>query len=269
MRRVITFAVRAAAMVALAATGFSILESHDSPDGCGGVGLLGEPFDRVKPPALPPGWVGTNAIDPDGIFWVTSNSGNPSPPADSLPNGAFINDPSAISDKRLDSPPIFESQGTGCAQVTFQNNFDFQDGLDGGVLEVSFDSGATFEDVLTAGNFTTGGYNGTISNCCSNPLAGRQAWTGNSGGFITTTVEVGTPVGPYLVLRWRMGSDIGGSGQGWRIDTVLVEQPDKPTPPPETPTPTPTITPTPTLTPRPAPSSKSRPTPHPRPTPPR
>jgi hypothetical protein len=206
-----------------------------------GVALLIEEFDGVTPPTLPPGWVATNAIDPDGIFWVTSNSGDPSPPADSPPNAAFVNDPSAISDKRLDTPLIFESQGTACAQVTFRNNFSLQDGLDGGVLEVSFDNGATFSDVVAVGGtFETGGYNGTISGCCGNPLAGRQAWTGNSGGFITTTVDVPIQLTPSLVLRWRMGSDISGSGQGWRIDTVSVSQLHKATPPPLTPTPTPT-----------------------------
>jgi hypothetical protein len=62
-------------------------------------------------------------------------------------------------------------------------------GFDGGVLEISFDDGLTFQDIVAAGGtFVRGGYNGTISTCCGNPLAGRQAWTGNSGGFIDTTV---------------------------------------------------------------------------------
>jgi hypothetical protein len=66
----------AAAVVALGATASSLVDSQDSPNGCGGIGLLEENFDGVTPP---PGWVVTNAIDPDGIFWVTSNSGDPSP----------------------------------------------------------------------------------------------------------------------------------------------------------------------------------------------
>ena len=58
-----------------------------------------------------------------------------------------------------------------------------------GVLEVSYDGGLTFQDVLAAGGtFYLGGYNGTINSCCCNPIAGRQAWTGNSAGFIDTTV---------------------------------------------------------------------------------
>src|SRR5215475_12986355 len=42
-------------------------------------------FDDVTPPALPFDWSSTT--------WVTSNSGLPNPPADSLPNAAFVDDP--------------------------------------------------------------------------------------------------------------------------------------------------------------------------------
>ena len=63
-----------------------------------------ENFDGVTPPALPAGWTATNAVDPDMILWQSSNSGLPAPPADSLPNAAWVNDPAVVSDKRLDSP---------------------------------------------------------------------------------------------------------------------------------------------------------------------
>jgi hypothetical protein len=157
---------------------------------------------------------------------VTSNSGVPTPPADTLPNAAFVDDPATISDKQLLSPNIALICDAGAVQVFFRNNFNFQDGFDGGVLEVSYDGGLTFEDVLAAGGtFLLGGYNGTINSCCGNPLAGRQAWTGNSGGFIDTTV-VSLPGGciVQLVLRWRMGSDSSVSGEGWRIDNVAITQ---------------------------------------------
>jgi hypothetical protein len=66
--------------------------------------FLFETFDQVTPPVLPPGWTAINAIDPDGILWQTSDSGDPTPPADSLPNAAWVNDPDMISDKYLYSP---------------------------------------------------------------------------------------------------------------------------------------------------------------------
>jgi hypothetical protein len=79
-----------------------VLNSQPSA-GC----ILLENFDNVTPPVLPQGWTAINAINPDGILWQTSNSGNPTPPALSLPNAAWVNDPDAISDKYLYSPSDF------------------------------------------------------------------------------------------------------------------------------------------------------------------
>lgn len=201
---------------------------------CDPILILAESFDGVTPPALPTGWSSTT--------WVTSTSGVPTPPVDTLPNAAYVDDPAAISDKQLLSPIIPFIADAGPPQLTFRNNFNLQDGFDGGVLEISFDGGLTFQDIIAAGGtFAGGGYNGTISSCCGNPLAGRQAWTGNSGGFITTTVNL--PRGAFM-LRWRMGSDSSVSGEGWRIDSFAVTQ---------------------CYTPR---GGRGRPTPHPRPGPP-
>ena len=200
--------------------------------------VLYQDFDGVTPPALPPGWTAANAINPDGVLWQTSNSGLPSPPADTLPNAAWTNDPATVSDKRLTSPPVTIPflQNAG---LMFRHNYAFEDGFDGGVLEISIDGGA-FQDA--AAFIGQGGYNGTISTCCGNPLAGRPAWTGSSGGFITT--QLGLPSNHTIALRWRTGSDNGGSGQGWRIDT-LQGFCEGPTP---TSTPTVTVSATPTAT---------------------
>jgi len=177
--------------------------------------FLLEFFDGVTPPALPSGWSSTT--------WVTSNSGVPMPPADTLPNAVFVDDPATVSDKQLLSPNITSICDAGAVQVFFRNNFNLQDGFDGGVLEVSFDDGQTFQDVLAAGGtFVVGGYNGTINSCCGNPLAGRQAWTGNSGGFIDSMVSL--PGCSQLILRWRMGTDSSVAGEGWRVDDVGITQ---------------------------------------------
>ena len=63
------------------------------PPGSQLITILDESFDNVTPPALPPGWTATNGINPDGILWQTSNSGVPTPPADTPPNAAWVNDP--------------------------------------------------------------------------------------------------------------------------------------------------------------------------------
>ena len=161
-------------------------------------------------------------------------------------------------------------------------------GFDGGVLELSTDGGNTFQDILAAGgNFVIGGYNRIISTDRGSPIAGRQAWSGNSAGFITTVVNL-----PAFqtdgTLRWRMATDTSGSDEGWRVDTVryhLVPRngaavytdanPDATATATVTPTATATATTTATVTPtatatftpRPTPLPRSRPSPAPRPSP--
>jgi hypothetical protein len=105
--------------------------------------LFTESFDDVTPPALPSGWSSTT--------WATSNSGVPTPPADTPPNAAFVDDPATISDKQLLSPNITIPCDGGEVRLSFRNNFNLQDGFDGGVLEVSFDDGLTFQDIVAAG----------------------------------------------------------------------------------------------------------------------
>jgi hypothetical protein len=189
----------------------------------------GENFDNVTPPALPQDWLATNALGPPPL-WVTSNGGLPGPPADTLPNAAFIDDPAVVSDKRLDSMFLSFFEGC-CAQVTFRHNFNLeasdQDpnlGFDGGVLELSTDGGNTFQDILAAGgDFVSGGYNRTISTDRGSPIGGHPAWSGNSNGFLTTVVNVPAILTfPGIRLRWRVASDNTGSGEGWRVDTFTV-----------------------------------------------
>jgi hypothetical protein len=83
---------------------------------------------------------------------VTSDSGDPSPPADSPPNAAFVNDPDAISDKYLYSPPITIGP-VESAFLEFRRNYNLEASdidpnlaFDGGVLEVSVDGGP-FQDL--------------------------------------------------------------------------------------------------------------------------
>ena len=139
-----------------------------------------------------------------------------------------MNNPNVVSDKRFDSPPI--TMTSGPAQLTFRQNRNLEDSFDGGVLEISI-GGAVFQDIVAAGgSFVTGGYNAAVNSSFSNPLAGRQAWSGNSNGFVTTTVNLPPSAGGQnIVLRWRMGSDNAVSGLGWRIDNIAITCASTPT----------------------------------------
>lgn len=229
----------------------------DSPDGrcppCIGLDRISENFDSLTPPTLPPGWLATNALGPPP-FWVTSNSGLPSPPADTAPNATFIDDPAVVTDKRLDSPSFSFFEGFA-VQLSFQHNFNLEAsnidpnvGFDGGVLELSTDGGNAFQEIPSSA-FLMGGYNRTISTDRGSPIAGRQAWSGNSGGFITTVVNLpAVQIPPGVIVRWRMASDNSGSGEGWRVDSVRISWCHGPP-----------------CTPKPLPTPRGRPTPAPRP----
>ena len=69
--------------------------------------------------------------------------------------------------------------------------------FDGGVLEIQIGAGA-FADILAAGgSFVANGYNNVIAPASAdNPLPSRQAWSGDSGGFITSIVNLPRPPPP-------------------------------------------------------------------------
>jgi hypothetical protein len=180
-----------------------------------------EDFDGVIAPALPPGWVATNAVG-TAPLWATS----PTIP-DTAPNDAIVKDSPEISDKRLDTPGIAITSVS--AQLSFRNNFSLQDGFDGGVLEVSSPNiaGGAFLDITdpaVGGSFVTGGYTDRIGSGLGSPIGGRMAWSGNSGGgYIDTVVNLGPNVQAQTIkLRFRLATDQSGAGGGWRIDTVAI-----------------------------------------------
>ncbi len=184
-----------------------------------------ENFDGVVAPALPGGWTtarsGSGANPP---LWVTSTTLN-----DTSPNSAFSGGSTTPGENSLDSPilaiPTAPVVGTNPGvRLSFRNSYNTEAGFDGGVLEISI-NGGPFVDILAAGgSFIEGGYNGMIG-VTDSELTGRQAWTGNSGGFITTTVVLPPAAyGQNAQLRWRTAFDTGTNpaGGGLRIDTISI-----------------------------------------------
>ncbi|MFN8454312.1 MAG: S8 family serine peptidase [Anaerolineae bacterium] len=182
---------------------------------------LTQNFDGVVPPALPVNWSAANNSGPLPLWVATSAT------PDTTPNAVFVNDPPVVSDKQLTSP-LIQIQ-TNSAQLSFRNRYNLESAYDGGVLEISVNSGP-FADIITAGgSFASGGYNNLISSSFGNPLivtpgVSRPAWTGNSGGYITTVVNLPpAAAGQTIQLRWRMGSDSSLSGEGQWVDTISVK----------------------------------------------
>ncbi|HTR03050.1 MAG TPA: carboxypeptidase regulatory-like domain-containing protein, partial [Thermoanaerobaculia bacterium] len=169
---------------------------------------------NVVPPALPAGWTASN--DAGGApLWATTST-----TPDSGLGAAFVADPATVSDKSLYSPPL--AVATPYARVSFRSSYGLETDFDGGVLEISIGGGPFADIVAAGGSFVAGGYTATLSPS-GNPLAGRAAWTGTTGGYVTTTALLpASAAGTSIVLRWRMGSDNGISGTGWWVDTISL-----------------------------------------------
>ena len=174
---------------------------------CGLVIFLSENFDGVTAPGLPPGWVSSFAAGPAnwspagtcalGTNWVT-NTINPNTP----PNCAFHDAPACVTDSTLVTPSFF--CGSNGTFLLFRHSFDLENGRDGAVLEISI-NGGPFGDWEAAGGGSLF-YNGTISSGFQSPLAGRQAWTGNSGGYVGGAFPSHFPpsaIGQNVRLRFR------------------------------------------------------------------
>lgn len=245
-----------------------------APPSCSTV-YYSENFDGVTPPALPSGWASSFTPGPAsctfggicaaGTNWVT-DAADPS----TAPNSAFHDAPGCVTDSKLDMPPI-TSISPFEVNLTFSQQFNLESGYDGAVLEISV-GGGPFTDIVAAGGFVSPGYNGTISSAFQSPIAGRAAWTGNSGGYLPTSVTLPlSSSGQNVVLRFRLATDCSQSGSGWRIDTIRYSrfvQCPPPTPsatptPTASPTPMPTLTPTPTPTPTPTATPTATPNPGP------
>jgi hypothetical protein len=196
---------------------------------------LSEDFDGVRPPDLPTDWTADQGTNAGGFAqWQTSSTGVLAPIADSGLNSAFTSDPNDVLDNRLYSPSFTYS---ACARLSFRQNFDLEESsgtiaFDCGVLEININDTGWTDIVQAGGNFETGGYNHIgIETSFGNPLLpSRPNWSGNSGGFITTIIQLpASGAGLPVQLRWRMGSDRNVGRLGWRIDSVTILPPLCPT----------------------------------------
>ena len=179
---------------------------------------LSQNFDAVSPPALPGGWT---AVVASGLMtaWAT-NATSP----DTTPNSVSATTVDTPSDNRLTSPSVSVPNLT--PQLSFRHRWNLENGYDGGILEISINSGAFTDIIAAGGSFVSGGYNGSISPSDGSPIAGANAWTGNVNSAYTTTVINLPPsaAGQNAQFRWRLACDTGVSVSGaiWRVDTITL-----------------------------------------------
>ncbi|MCA9636874.1 MAG: M36 family metallopeptidase, partial [Myxococcales bacterium] len=101
-------------------------------------------------------------------------------------------------------------------------SFEFSDNTywDGGVIEVSLDDGATWQDVV---DYVDPGYPGTI-NSGVNPLDKRPAFVGDNPSYPDMdplVLDLGMALaGESARVRLRIGTDGAAGGAGWDIDNI-------------------------------------------------
>lgn len=150
-------------------------------------------------------WSHTRPTPLDGI-WFGANGGS-------------------VSDSSLTSPAI-NADATAPVTITFSHKFAFEYSAntywDGGLIEVSTDAGATWQDIATLA--ATSPYNATLTTTSDNPLGGRAAFGRTNMSYPnpdTVTLDLGTKLaGQTFQLRFRIATDGGTGGPGWEIDDI-------------------------------------------------
>ena len=188
--------------------------------------LFSENFDGVTAPALPAGWTTEQTGTTPPAAWTTTATG-----ADSAPNTAFTNGTTSVASNSLVSPAISLPAGPFPATLSFRHAWNFESAsasFDGGILEISTDSGNSYNNVTSAAvgaTFSAGGYNTTISASFSNPIGGQQGWGRVQATFVTSTLSLPVSLnGQTIRLRWRAGFDssTAATNPNWRIDSVSI-----------------------------------------------
>ncbi len=138
----------------------------------------------------------------------------------SSPNSFFSLNLTSVSDQKIQTTnniglPVSKPK------LSFQGYINSEPGWDGGVVEISTDNGTNWTDL--GPKFISGGYNGSLSNLGSNAIRGRSAFTGNSNGFVKSTISLSSYAGQNVKLRFRFGSDESVAATGWYVDDILVK----------------------------------------------
>ncbi|MCO5242551.1 MAG: immune inhibitor A [Anaerolineae bacterium] len=162
--------------------------------------------------------------------WTSSGTGNTWAIASTNPHSGaqhfHANDPATVSDQRLVSPGVALPTGQDPVILKFWHEPNTEPSgstacFDGGILEVSTDGGSNWTQVPNA-DLLVGSYRGTVSGSFGNPLAGLQAWCGETA-YIQTIADVSSYAGQTAEFRMRLGTDTSVSAPGWDVDDVTVQ----------------------------------------------
>jgi uncharacterized repeat protein (TIGR01451 family) len=110
-------------------------------------------------------------------------------------------------------------------ELSFWHYYDLEIGYDGGVIEISTDNGATWEDLGDL--ILENGYTFQLDEYSSNPLAGRLAFSDYTYDWIQTRVNLHPYAGQAVQIRFRLGTDEIYGYYGWHIDDIVIKHSSK------------------------------------------
>ena len=173
--------------------------------------------EQVAGASIPAGWGITPA---SGNTWTVSTTQGQSPP-----NSFYAQNFPVITDMQLANTSSYTLNATVSSYTTlsFWHRFNTEDGWDGGVVEISTNSGGTWSDL--GSRMVIGKYNGSLGVGSNNPIGGRAAFTGNNGAaFMQTLIDLSSFAGQSVRIRFRFASDdnTAPSGGGWLVDDVRL-----------------------------------------------
>jgi subtilisin-like proprotein convertase family protein len=213
------FEVRIGAVACLEEAGFTVLmEAQEGSWSDGFVQMLevdahdaSQTEDLEHGGAEPAGW-SHEAVAGVDDWSVVADRNHTDPGAWSW----FSSDVDTVKDDRLNSPTYNVFEG---ATLTFWHWVDTESGYDGGVLEIAEEGSTDWTDLGPW--MVEGGYDRSLSG--TNPISGRDAWTGSYDEWRRTLVDLSAWAGQTVRFRWRMTCDGSVSRNGWWIDDIVVD----------------------------------------------
>lgn len=198
----------------------------DCPVGTQSTSLMTEGFDEG---ALPAGW--STAGSSGTVTWVPSTA-----QAESGTHSVFAENIDSVTDQRLASPAVTLPGDAVSLFLTFHNWQEVEDSTagcyDGGLLEISTDDGASWNQVTSAA-IQVRDYDGPIDTGYGNPLGGSDGWCGDPRDFWERyAVNLADWSGEDVRFRFRFGTDSSVSRVGWYVDNVEVKACTEQEPPP-------------------------------------
>lgn len=105
--------------------------------------------------------------------------------------------------------------------LRFWHSYDTEAAWDGGVVEISVNGGAWTD---LGNDMFQNGYNSVINTNPDSAISDRKAFSGTSGGYVETLIDLGSYAGGSNTarIRFRMATDGLVGGVGWYIDDVEI-----------------------------------------------